>query len=198
MVEEKQLRIAEVLLGSVTPFELMIGKLVGGAAVSLTLAAIFFGGAYYLAYSFEMSRYVSAESIAWFFFFTIIGTFMYGSLFAAAGAACSNIKEIQSFIMPVMLFIALPMFVLGPVLQNPSGTVGMVMSFFPMSAPTIMVMRVTIPPGVPVWQPILAALSTLTATIIFIWAAGRIFRIGILMQGKGANYAAVLKWILRG
>ena len=114
------------------------------------------------------------------------------------GAACSNIKEIQSFIMPVMLFIALPMFVLGPVLQNPSGTVGMVMSFFPMSAPTIMVMRVTIPPGVPVWQPILAALSTLTATIIFIWAAGRIFRIGILMQGKGANYAAVLKWILRG
>jgi ABC-2 type transport system permease protein len=198
VVEEKQLRIAEVLLGSVTPFELMIGKLVGGAAVSLTLAAIFFGGAYYLAYSFEMSRYVSAESIAWFFFFTIIGTFMYGSLFAAAGAACSNIKEIQSFIMPVMLFIALPMFVLGPVLQNPSGTVGMVMSFFPMSAPTIMVMRVTIPPGVPVWQPILAALSTLTATIIFIWAAGRIFRIGILMQGKGANYAAVLKWILRG
>jgi ABC-2 type transport system permease protein len=198
VVEEKQLRIAEVLLGSVTPFELMIGKLIGGAAVSLTLAAIFFGGAYYLAYSFEMSQYVSVESIAWFFFFTIIGTFMYGSLFAAAGAACSNIKEIQSFIMPVMLFIALPMFVLGPVLQNPSGMVGMVMSFFPLSAPTIMVMRLTIPPGVPLWQPILAAASTLAATIILIWAAGRIFRIGILMQGKGANYAAVLKWIIRG
>ncbi|MGD0389159.1 MAG: ABC transporter permease [Tepidisphaeraceae bacterium] len=198
VVEEKQLRIAEVLLGSVTPFELMIGKLVGGVAVSLTLAAIFFGGAYYLAYSFGMSGYVSWQSIGWFFFFTIVGTFMYGSLFAAAGAACSNVKEVQSFIMPVMLFIALPMFVLGPVLQNPSGAVGMALSFFPLSAPTVMVMRLTIPPGVPAWQPIVAAASALAATVGFVWAAGRIFRVGILMQGKGANYAAVLRWILRG
>jgi ABC-2 type transport system permease protein len=198
VVEEKQLRIAEVLLGSVTPFELMIGKLVGGVGVSLTLAAIFFGGAFYLAYVFEMSQYVSGQSIGWFFFFTVVGTFMYGSLFAAAGAACSNIKEVQSFIMPVMLFIALPMFVLGPVLQNPSGAVGMTLSFFPMSAPMVMMMRMTIPPGVPAWQPIVAAASALAATVAFVWAAGRIFRVGILMQGKGANYAAVLRWILRG
>ncbi|MGD0464279.1 MAG: ABC transporter permease [Tepidisphaeraceae bacterium] len=198
VVEEKQLRIAEVLLGSVTPFELMIGKLLGGVCVSLTLAAIFFGGAYYLAYSFGMSGYVSGQSIGWFFFFTIVGTFMYGSLFAAAGAACSNIKEVQSFIMPVMLFIALPMFVLGPVLQNPSGAVGMTLSFFPLSAPMVMVMRLTIPPGVPAWQPIVAGASALAATVGFVWAAGRIFRVGILMQGKGANYAAVLRWILRG
>jgi ABC-2 type transport system permease protein len=198
VVEEKQLRIAEVLLGSVTPFELMIGKLLGGVGVSLTLAAIFFGGAYYLAYSFGMSGYVSGQSIGWFFFFTIVGTFMYGSLFAAAGAACSNVKEVQSFIMPVMLLIALPIFVLGPVLQNPSGSVGMTLSFFPLSAPTVMVMRLMIPPGVPTWQPIVAGLSTLAATVAFVWAAGRIFRVGILMQGKGANYAAVLRWVLRG
>ncbi|MGD0540456.1 MAG: ABC transporter permease [Tepidisphaeraceae bacterium] len=198
VVEEKQLRIAEVLLGSVTPFELMIGKLSGGVGVSLTLAAIFFAGAYYLAYSFGMSGYVSGQSIGWFFFFTIVGTFMYGALFAAAGAACSSIQEVQSFIMPVMLFIALPMFVLGPVLQNPSGALAMTLSFFPMSAPMVMMMRLTIPPGVPAWQPIVAAASALAATVGFVWAAGRIFRVGILMQGKGANYAAVLRWILRG
>jgi ABC-2 type transport system permease protein len=198
VVEEKQLRIAEVLLGSVTPFELMFGKLLGGAGVSLTLAAIFFAGAYYLASSFGVSTYVSGQSIAWFFFFTIVGTFMYGSLFAAAGAACSNIKEVQSFIMPVMLLIAMPMFVLGPVLQNPSGVVAVAMSFFPLSAPTVMIMRLTIPPGVPVWQPMVAAVAALAATIAFVWAAGRIFRVGILMQGKGANYAAVLRWIVWG
>jgi ABC-2 type transport system permease protein len=100
--------------------------------------------------------------------------------------------------MPVMLLIALPMFVLGPVLQNPSGAVGMTLSFFPLSAPTVMVMRLVIPPGVPVWQPIVAGASTLAATVAFVWAAGRIFRVGILMQGKGANYAAVLRWVLRG
>jgi ABC-2 type transport system permease protein len=198
VVEEKQLRIAEVLLGSLTPFELMMGKLLGGVGVSLTLATIFFAGVFYLAHSFGVSTYVSGQSIVWFFFFTIVGTFMYGSLFAAAGAACSNIKEVQSFIMPVMLLIALPMFVLGPVLQNPSGAVGMTMSFFPLSAPTVMMMRLMIPPGIPTWQPIVGAASALAATVAFVWAAGRIFRMGILMQGKGANYAAVLRWVLWG
>jgi ABC-2 type transport system permease protein len=198
VVEEKQLRIAEVLLGSVTPFELMIGKLLGGVGVSLTLATIFFGGAYYLASSYDLARYVPGASIAWFFFFTVVGTFMYGAMFAAAGAACSNLKEIQSFIMPVMLFIALPMFVLGPMLENPSGPLGVALSFFPLSAPTVMVLRLTIPPGVPAWQPIAGAISALLATIALVWAAGRIFRVGILMQGKGANYAAVFQWILRG
>ena len=198
VVEEKQLRIAEVLLGSVTPFELMMGKLLGGVSVSLTLAAIFFSGAYYIAHSFGVAGYVSGESIAWFFFFTMVGTFMYGSLFAAAGAACTTIKEVQSFIMPVMLFIALPMFVLGPMLQNPSGALGLALSFFPLSAPTVMIMRITIPPGVSSWQPIVAAAITLLTTTALVWAAGRIFRVGILMQGKGANYAAVLRWIFRG
>ncbi len=198
VVEEKQLRIAEVLLGSVTPFELMIGKLLGGVGVSLTLAAIFFGGAYYLAWKFGMAGYVPGAAIAWFFFFMIVGTFMYGAMFAAAGASCSNIKEVQSFIMPMMLLIALPMFLLGPMMQNPSGPLGRALSFFPLSAPTVMVLRVTIPPGVAAWQPILAALITLVTTVALVWAAGRIFRVGILMQGKGANYAAVARWILRG
>jgi len=198
VIEEKQLRIAEVLLGSVGPLELMMGKLIGGVGVSLTLAAIFFGGAYYLAYSSGLAGYVSTESICWFFFFTIIGTFMYGSLFVAAGAACSNIKEVQSFIMPVMLLIVMPMFVLGSVLQNPSGMVAELMSFFPLSAPMIMVMRLTIPPGIPAWEPVVAAVLTLIATVGIVWAAGRIFRVGFLMQGKGANYAAIFRWILRG
>jgi ABC-2 type transport system permease protein len=198
VVEEKQLRIAEVLLGGVTPFELLMGKLLGGVGVSLTLASLFFGGAYYVASTYSVARYVPGPSIAWFFFFTVVGTFMYGAMFAAAGAACSNIKEVQSFIMPVMLLIVLPMFLLGPLLENPSGPLGVALSFFPLSAPMVMVMRVTLPPGIAVWEPIIGAISALVATVVLIWAAGRIFRVGILMQGKGANYAAVLQWIVRG
>ena len=198
VIEEKQLRIAEVLLGSVTPMELMMGKLLGGVGVSLTLAAIFIGGAAYLASSTGFSSYISMQSIGWFFFFTIVGTFLYGALFVASGAACSNVKEVQGFMMPVMLLIALPMFVLGPVLQNPSGSLATVMSFFPLSAPMIMVLRLTIPPGVAAWEPLVAAALTLAATVACVWMAGRIFRVGILMQGKGANYTAVFRWIVRG
>jgi len=75
----------------------------------------------------------------------------------------------------------------------------MTLSFFPLSAPTVMVMRLMIPPGVPAWQPIVAGVSTLAATVAFVWAAGRIFRVGIPhARVRGANYAAVLRWVLRG
>jgi ABC-2 type transport system permease protein len=97
-----------------------------------------------------------------------------------------------------MLFIALPMFVLGPMLKNPSGPLGVALSFFPLSAPTVMLLRLTIPPRVPGWKQIAGEISALLATIALVWAAGRIFRVGILTEGKGANCAAVFRWILRG
>lgn len=198
VVEEKQLRIAEVLLGSVRPFELMMGKLLGGVAVALTLAAIYFGGAYIAAFKQGFAGYISGGSIAWFLFFTILGTLMYGSLFVAAGASASNIKEAQSIIMPVMLLVMLPFFVLGNMIQDPSGVLATAASFFPLSAPMIMTARIAVPPGVPVWQAILSAAVAIATTIVLVWAAGRIFRVGILMQGQGAKPAELARWIMRG
>jgi ABC-type Na+ efflux pump permease subunit len=198
VIEEKQLRIAEVLLGSVRPFELMMGKLLGGVAVALTLAAIYFGGAYYVAFTQGMAGYVTPGTILWFLFFTILGTLMYGSMFVAAGAAVTNIKEAQTMVMPVMLLIVLPISLVGQMIQDPSGTLAMIGSFFPFSAPMVMTARLAIPPGVPAWQALLAAAIALTTTMVLVWAAGRIFRVGILMQGQGANYAELARWIVRG
>jgi ABC-type Na+ efflux pump permease subunit len=198
VIEEKQLRIAEVLLGSVRPFELMMGKLIGGVAVALTLAAIYFGGAYYVAFTQGMAGYITTGTILWFLFFTILGTLMYGSMFVAAGAAVTNIKEAQSMVMPVMLLIVLPISLVGQMIQNPSGLLAMIGSFFPFSAPMIMTARIAIPPGVPLWQTLLAALITVATTAALVWAAGRIFRVGILMQGQGARYTEMMKWVFRG
>lgn len=198
VIEEKQLRIAEVLLGSVRPFELMMGKLLGGVAVALTLAAIYFGGAYYVAVTMGMGAYITPATILWFLFFTILGTLMYGSMFIAAGAAVTTIKEAQTMMMPVMLLIVLPISLVGNMIQDPSGTLAMVGSFFPFSAPMVMTARLAIPPSLPVWQPLLAAGITITTTIILVWCAGRIFRVGLLMQGQGANYADIARWIIRG
>jgi ABC-2 type transport system permease protein len=198
VIEEKQLRIAEVLLGSVRPFELMMGKLLGGVGVALTLAIIYFGGAYYVAVTQGMASSISTASILWFLFFTVLGTMMYGSMFVAAGAAVTNVKEAQSMIMPVMLLIMLPMFVLGNIIQDPSGKLATVVSFLPFSAPMVMTARVSIPPGVPVWQALLAAGIALMTTVALIWAAGRIFRVGILMQGQGAKITELARWVVRG
>jgi ABC-2 type transport system permease protein len=198
VVEEKQLRIAEVLLGSVRPFELMMGKLLGGVGVALTLAAIYVGGILVVANQYGVAGYVSPSVLAWFLVFTVVATFMYGSIFVAAGAAVTNAKEAQSLIAPIMIFIMLPMFIIQPLLHNPSGPLPTAASFFPLSAPMMMTARLAIPPGLPVWQALLSIAISLLATMALVWCAGRIFRIGLLLQGQAAKPRELLKWVWKG
>jgi ABC-2 type transport system permease protein len=100
--------------------------------------------------------------------------------------------------MPVMLVICIPMFVLTNVIQEPDGALATGMSYFPPSTPMLMIARLAIPPGIPWWEPFAGVAVVLAATLFCVWAASRIFRIGILMQGKGARFGELVKWIWRG
>jgi ABC-2 type transport system permease protein len=198
VVEEKMQRIAEVLLGSVRPFDLMLGKLVGMTAVSLTIATVYLGGAYWAAYHYGFSEFVSVPLLLWFLVYQALAALMFGSLFIAIGAACTDMKETQNLLWPVMLLACLPMFMLGNVIQEPNNAAATGMSFFPFATPMLMIARQAIPPGIPLWQPFAGVAIVLATTVLCVYAAGRIFRVGILMQGKGANYAQMFRWVLRG
>jgi ABC-2 type transport system permease protein len=198
VVEEKMQRIAEVLLGSVRPFELMLGKLLGMTGVSLTVTAVYLGGAYWAAHRYQFAEYVGGGLLAWFVVFQALAALMYGSLFIAIGAACTDMRETQNLLWPVMLLACLPLFLLGSVLQEPNSGVATGLSFFPFATPTLMIARQAVPPGVPGWQPPLGAALVLATTLACVWAAGRIFRVGLLLQGKGARPAELVKWVLRG
>jgi ABC-2 type transport system permease protein len=198
VVEEKMQRIAEMVLGSVSPFELMSGKLLGLMGVSLTLAALYLGGAYGLALHYGMADLVSPAVLAWFIVYLIVGVVMYGALFIAVGAACSDLRDTQTMLWPVMLLAMLPLFVWLNVVREPTSTFSTVASLFPTATPMLMILRVAVPPGVPWWQPALGLLLMLATTVVFVYAAGRIFRVGILMQGKGASARDLARWIVRG
>jgi ABC-type Na+ efflux pump permease subunit len=198
VVEEKQLRIAEVLLGSVSPFKLMMGKLIGGVGVALTLSVVYLVGGYLGAREFGIAKYLTPGMIGAFVLFTVLATMMYGAMFVAAGSAVTNIKEAQSLITPVMLLVMLPMFFFQPMINDPTGPIARAATFFPFSAPMVTVMRLGIPPGLQVWEIALAAVITLVTTILIVWAAGRVFRIGILMQGQAANFGQIVKWVVSG
>ncbi|HTU20000.1 MAG TPA: ABC transporter permease [Gemmataceae bacterium] len=195
VVEEKMQRIAEVLLGSVRPFDLMLGKLLGMTAVSLTITAVYLGGAYWAAREYGFAEYIPAYLLAWFVVFQALAALMYGSLFIAVGAACTDMKETQNLMWPVMLVAMVPMFLMGSVLQEPNSVVATSLSFFPFATPMLMMMRQSVPPGVPVWQPILGVVVVVLTTLLCVWAAGRIFRVGILMQGKGAKLGELVRWV---
>lgn len=198
IVEEKMQRIAEVLLGSVTPFQMMLGKLLGLMAVSMTIAAVYLGGAYWGAHHYGFADSLSPEILAWYLAFQILALLMYGSLFLAIGAAATDAKETQTLVMPVVLVCCMPLYLLTVIIEDPNGKLAMGISFFPFSTPMLMTARLAVPPGIPFWQPALGMVVVVATTLFCVYAAGRIFRIGILMQGKGPKFSELIRWVVRG
>jgi ABC-2 type transport system permease protein len=203
VVEEKMQRIAEVLLASVPPFPLMMGKLLGTVGVTLTLVAVYLGGAYWgmhwAARQYGFGLHIPIDVIIWFVVFQVMAVLMYGSLFIAIGAACTDMKETQSLLWPVMLLATFPLFVWFNVIQEPNSTFAIWTSLIPTATPMLMIARLAVPPqSLPWWQPALGVVLTLATTLFCIYAAGRIFRVGILMQGKGARFGEMIKWVFRG
>jgi ABC-type Na+ efflux pump permease subunit len=198
VIEEKQQRISEVLLGSVSPFQLMLGKLLGVVGVALTVAAAYAIAGGLIARRYGVADVLTPSLLAWFFLFLVLAVLTYAALFVAVGAAASDIKETQSLLMPVMLMAAMPMLMLGVVLQDPNGPIAVAGSFFPFTAPMFMTARVAVPPGIPWWQPVLGVVIVLATVIACVWAAGRIFRVGLLLQGKGVKFADLARWVVRG
>jgi len=198
VIEEKMQRIAEVLLGSVPPFALMMGKLLGMAGVSLTLAAVYLGGAYAAVQHYGYAEYLTPDVLAWFLVYQVLAVFMFGSVYAAVGAACTDMKEAQAMLTPVTLLIMVPLFVWVNVVREPTSAFATAVSLFPPATPMLMVARLAVPPGIPAWQPALGAVLVLLTTLACVYAAGRIFRVGLLLQGKAPRLGELLRWVLRG
>jgi ABC-2 type transport system permease protein len=196
VIEEKMSRISEVLVASVTPFELMMGKLIGGVGISTLLAAIYIGGGLVVAQWWGgYASAVTPAMLLWFALFLVMSIFLFGSLFVAIGAACNDLKDSQNMMTPVMVLVMIPIFTSPAVLRAPDATVATVLSLIPTAAPFLMMLRISLAPGPPAWQ-IAASLVVMMATVVVVvWAAGKIFRTGLLMQGKSATLGEMLRWI---
>ena len=195
IVEEKMSKISEVLIGSIEPFKLLMGKLLGVTGVSMLLASIYFAGGIYAIVQSGRWDLLRVDLFAWFFLFLICAVLMYGSIFLALGSACSDLKDAQSIMQPAILLIMLPYLASFAVIQNPDSSLAVGMSMFPTVTPFIMMMRLAMPPGPPMWQVLTSVAIVLATTTFLVWAAGRIFRVGILMQGKAPTLPEVLRWI---
>jgi ABC-2 type transport system permease protein len=197
-LEEKQQKIAEVLLGSARPFELMLGKLLGNTGVSLTTVAIYMLGGLGLLHRFGQGDVLRGELVAWFLLFQALGVVMFGSVFVAVGAAVNDIKEAQNLILPVMLVLVMPMMIWLRLVEEPMSRFATGMSLVPMWTPMLMPMRMAATAAVPWWQPVVGAFGTLVAVVACAWAAGRIFRVGMLLTGKPPKISDLARWVIRG
>lgn len=198
VLEEKSQRIAEVLLGSASAFQLMLGKLLGGVGGSLTIVVTYAAGGCALAWYTNTLYLVPLRIVPWFIVYQVLAVLLFGSIFMSVGAAVNQLKEAQSMLMPIWLLLMFPLFVWIQVVRDPMGSFAIWLSFIPPATSLMMVLRLGSTASIPLWQPALGIVVMLAATLVCIFAAARIFRIGILAQGKSPKMAELLRWAIRG
>jgi ABC-2 type transport system permease protein len=198
VMEEKSQRIAEVLLGSIQPFQFMMGKVIGGLAVSFTGGLVYVVGGIIAVRQFGLAEYIPYDILPWFFVYMLLAIVMFGALLASLGAACNDSKEAQAVTLPAFLPMMIPMFILFPVLKEPLSGFATGLSLFPFFTPMLMTLRISTPGGIPAWQPWAGLVGVLLFSALIVWAGGRIFRVGILMQGTPPKFSNLVRWVIRG
>lgn len=200
IIQEKTSRIIEVLLGSANPFQLMAGKIIGQGSVGLTqyiiwsvfgILLVLYGGnvmplsAKYFSFSPTIFIY--------FILFYLLGYLFYASLFSAIGAITNSDQESQQLIFPVIMFLIVPLMMLGVLVKNPDSTLITTMSMIPFFSPIMMFGRINIsnPPFIEVAGSILILIVSI---VFLIWIVSKIFRVGILMYGKRPTLPEIIKW----
>ncbi len=203
IIEEKSNRIIEVLLSSVTPGELMMGKLFGIAASGLTMVGVWMaslfgvliwksGGASEITGQLLLIL-KSSNLIPMFLVYFLLGYLLYATLMLALGSVCNTLKEAQSYMGMITMLMMVPLMTMTFIPKDPNGTVARVLSWIPIYTPFTMMNRVNANP--PLIDLIGTTFLLLVSTAAALWMAGKIFRIGILRTGQPPKIIELFRWI---
>ncbi len=210
VIEEKTSRIVEVLVSSLRPFQLMLGKILGVGLTGLLQLSIWVGSVFLLTHErahlaglFHVSAAamqqlpiptMPGDLLIVFLLYFILGFLLYGSLYAAVGSMFNEVREAQQVAMFVQMAIMVGFFALFAVIKDPTGGLGVTMSFIPFFSPFIMPARWSLT-SVPVYQVVISLVLSVGALVAVAWFAGRIYRTGILMYGKKPGLREVFHWV---
>jgi len=213
VVEEKTTRIVEVLVSSLRPFQLMIGKVLGVGAVSLFQFVLWglgaklllsqrrallagLGGVDEARQVFQMPH-LSAATLGVFLSYFLGGFFLYSAMYAAVGAMSSNEQEARQAQQPVMFLLLIAYVSMFGLTNNPESTYAVTLSLIPFTAPIAMPVRWAAS-TVPVDELAGSLGLLLTGIVAVTWVAARIYRVGILMTGKRPNIKELVRWVRAG
>lgn len=210
IIEEKTSRIVEVLASSLTPFQMMLGKVVGVGMVALLQIGIWAGAA--TLFSTYKDKILAGMGVASsggmalalpsmspklflvFLTFFTLGFLLFAAAYAAVGAMCNTVQDAGQAQMPVMMLIIAGFFSVFALIRDPNGTAAQVLSYVPPLAPFVVPMRFSIAP-LPIVQLLGAIAASIVGLLLAVWVASRIYRVGILMYGKKASLADVVRWV---
>ena len=210
VMEEKTNRIAEVLASSVTPFQMMLGKVMGVGGVGLLQLGIWGSTAMLLTtYRGPLAKLFGASPesltamqlpsvrpalLAVFLIFFVLGFLLYAAAYAAVAAMCNSQQEAQQANIPVTLCIMAGFMAMFSLLNEPSGSLARTLSLIPVMAPFVVPVRYSLAP-IPIAELLLSMGLTFAGMLLVVWVAGRIYRVGILMYGKRPKISEVWRWV---
>lgn len=201
VLEEKTSKVVEVLLSAIRPFELMMGKIVGIAAVGLLQYAIWvvIGAGIFLANPMNFQSQMDGSPVkvlqlVLLVLYFFLGFIFYSSLYAAIGAACTTQQETQQWQFPVAMGLVIPFVLMMPTLMTPNAGWVVFLSLFPVTSPITMLLR-TGAVEVPLWQIAASIVLLAAGTVAVAWAAAKVYRVGVLMTGKRPSVPEMLRWI---
>jgi ABC-type Na+ efflux pump permease subunit len=204
VIEEKSTRISEVLLSSVSPVQLMAGKVMGLATTGLMTIGVWvvsaIAGVKYVPRMLGATTTTDFSIIVTdplymtsFVVYFLLGYLLYAAILMSIGSVVNTIQEAQALMMPIMMMLMLPLLAMVPIGRDPNGTFAKVMSFIPPFTPFVMMNRAAGPPAL--WEYALSTLLLVAAVAGALWAAAKIFRIGILMTGKPPKVREIVQWV---
>ncbi len=194
VVEEKSNRVIEVLLSSCSARDLMTGKILGLSGLALLQLVIWGLIGLAISIQFRGVNIFSVENLMVSFAYLVFGFLMYAGIFVAIGSPVTTEQEAQQLTGYVTLFLIAPIVFVIPVMQNPDSLMVKILSYVPLLTPTLMVLRISV--QMPSWWEIGATLGVLAVSAyVMMWAAGKIFRIAILVYGKRPTIPELLRWV---
>lgn len=196
-LQEKQDRMAEIILSSVSSDNLMQGKIIGhfllGVFQLVLWLSIGLPAAWYFL-DIPIFEMISLGQLPILIFFALTGYLLFAALFVGIGATMTDMQSASNtqgmvFMLPMLGFIFV-----GPVLSNPNGLAAQIGTLLPLTSPTITILRIGLT-EVPTWELVVAGLILVLTTLLVIKAAAKLFRVGMLMYGKTASVAEMWKWM---
>ncbi len=198
-VEEKSSRIMEVLLSSMSPMQLMTGKIIGQGFVGLLLLLVYGGLGVFAAIQFAFMDLIPPSLLVWLVVYFLMGYFIYASFNAAIGAAVNEAREAQALQGPIMGLTILIMYLAifsVMISDNPHSSIARGLSYFPPATPFVMSMRVAyINDPMPMWELVSTTVVGVLGMIASVWFAAKIFRVGVLMYGQPPSLIGLIKWM---
>lgn len=203
-IEEKSSRIIEVLLSSVSPLQLMMGKIfgiaitgllmVGSWTLSFVLIFKYLPNLLQLKFDLPLDQIASDPVLlASFLIYFTLGYLFYASLLVGVGAACDTLKEAQNLMGPISIVMMIPLMAIVFLVQDPNSRLAVIMSYIPPFTPFVMMNRAAGPPSV--FEYVTTTALLLVSIAVVMWAAAKVFRVGILMSGKAPSFKDIIVWI---